>query len=140
LGGLSRYIDNQTGIIDKDQATYWWTISAHDKDEIPMKYAKIDAATAGSNTVVAAVTGKRILVLLYAITSSANQNAYFASGSTAITGTLYFGNHSNTMAAYGAMTPAGTVGVLRTEIGEALNLVLSASTSLGGHLTYMVTD
>jgi hypothetical protein len=44
------------------------------------------------------------------------------------------------MAAYGAMTPAGTVGVFRTEIDEALNLVLSSATSLGGHITYLVTD
>jgi hypothetical protein len=75
LGGLSRYIDNQTGIIDKDQAAYWWSLSANDKDEITMKYAKIDASTVGSNTIVDAVAGKRILVLVYSDMGSGNQNA-----------------------------------------------------------------
>ena len=105
-----------------------------------MKYAKIDAATAGSNTIVAAVTGKRILVLVYSVMGSGDQNVYFCSNATAITGTLYLNNHIRSTAAYGAMTPAGAVGLFRTEIGEALNLVLSTTANVGGHLTYLVTD
>ena len=105
-----------------------------------MKYAKIDASTVGSNTIVAAVTGKRILVLQYTATASANLDAYFSSNSTAITGPLYLGSHGTTMAAYGALTPAGSVGLFRTEIGEPLNIVLSGSANVGGHLTYLVTD
>jgi hypothetical protein len=105
-----------------------------------MKYAKIDAQSAGSNTVVAAVTGKRILVLQYTATASVNLDGYFASNATAITGPIYLGSHGTTMAAYGAVTPAGLVGLFRTEIGEALNIVLSGAGNVGGHLTYIVTD
>lgn len=105
-----------------------------------MKYAKINATTVGSNAIVAAVTGKRILVLQYTATASTNLDAYFASNSTEITGPIYLGSHGTTMAAYGAMTPAGLVGLFGTEIGESLNIVLSGSGNVGGHLTYMVTD
>jgi hypothetical protein len=105
-----------------------------------LKYAKIDATTIGSTTVVAAVANKRILVLQYTATASVNLNAYFTSNSTAITGPLYLGSHGTTMAAYGAMTPAGLVGLFRTEIGEPLNIFLSGSGNAGGHITYMVTD
>jgi hypothetical protein len=105
-----------------------------------MKYAKIDASTVGSNTIVDAVAGKRILVLVYSAMGSGNQNAYFCSNATAITGTLYLSNHIRATAAYGATTPAGAVGLFRTEIGEALNLVLSTTANVGGHITYLVTD
>lgn len=105
-----------------------------------MKYAKIEATSIGPNLLVEAVYNKRILVLQYTVTASVNLNAYFASNSTAITGTIYLGSHGTTMAAYGAMTPAGFVGLFRTELNEALNINLSGSGNAGGHLTYMVTD
>lgn len=105
-----------------------------------MKYAKIDAQTIGSNLIVSSVVNKRILVLQYTATASVNLDTYFASNSTAITGPIYLGSHGTTMAAYGAMTPAGLVGLFMTEIGESLNIVLSGSGNVGGHITYIVTD
>ncbi len=105
-----------------------------------MKYAKIEATSSGTNLLVAAVANKRILVIQYTITASANLDAYFSSNSTAITGTLHLGSHGTTMAAYGAMTPAGLVGLFSTELNQALNIHLSGSGNAGGHLTYMVTD
>jgi hypothetical protein len=40
----------------------------------------------------------------------------------------------------GQATPAGLIGQFQTEVGEALNMNLSAAIAVGGHLTYIVTD
>jgi hypothetical protein len=140
LGGLSRYIDNQTGIIDKDQTADWRTISAHDKDEIPMKYAVVNASASGSNTVVAAVANKRIRVLSYVIIAAGDVSVTWQSASTAISGAMALAANGGAAPSAGQLVPAGLIGQFETNQGEALTMNLSAAIAVGGHLTYTVTD
>lgn len=105
-----------------------------------MKYAVVNASASGSNTVVAAVANKRILVLQYMLTASTNIYVKFQSATTDLTGPLHLPNHGDVSASYGASTPAGLVGLFVTNIGEALTLDLSGAHQVGGHITYLVTD
>jgi hypothetical protein len=146
LGGLSRYIDNQTGIIDKDQAAYWWSLSANDKDEIKMKYAVVNASASGSNTIVAAVPNKRIRVLSYVIIAAGAVTVTWRSvddsqGSlTAISGPMALAANGVIFPSAGQLVPAGLIGQFETNRGETLALNLGAAVSVAGHITYTVTD
>jgi hypothetical protein len=80
--------------------------------ERDQKHAVIDAASAGDNTIVAAVTGKKILVTSYLIVASGGANT-----------NLRFG---------GCFAP--------TAAGALLNLQITAATSVDGHLTYVEID
>lgn len=98
------------------------------------KFAAIAAATSGNNTLVAAVTGKKIRVLAYKLTGSGAVNAKFQSGAggTDLTGLEY-------IAAAGGGVFAGfnPVGHFETAAGVLLNINLSGSVAVGGHLTYV---
>ena len=97
------------------------------------KFAAISASSNGNNTLVAAVTGKKIRVLSYALTSSGTVNAKFQSGAsgTDLTGLLYEIANSGIAVAY------CPVGLFETAAGSLLNLNLTAGTAVGGHLTYV---
>ena len=94
------------------------------------KYAKIDVASAGDNTIVAAVTGKKIRVLQYALVVAAETTVIWKSGTTAITGDMTFAANG------GISTPFSPIGLFETAAGEALVLNLSASNPVSGHLVY----
>lgn len=58
----------------------------------PIQYAAINATATGDNTVVAAVAGKKIRVLSFIISSSADSGGQFqsdAGSDTALTGNLF---------------------------------------------------
>lgn len=103
---------------------------AHNKE---IKFAVIDSASAGDNTIVAAVTGKKIVVLSYALVSAGATTARFESGAggTALTGQM-------TLAASTVLSCGfNEAGWFETAAGALLNLELSAAVSVDGHLSYI---
>jgi len=105
-----------------------------------MKYAAISASSSGSNTVVAAVTGKRIRVLSYVMVAAGDVTATWQSASNNISGGMALAANGGAAPSAGQATPGGLIGQFETNQGEALNLNLSAAVSVAGHLTYIVTD
>ena len=101
------------------------------------KFAVIDEASSGDNTVVAAVTGKIIQVWAYTIVASGAVNARFESGAggTALTGQMNFGAAGEGVSASSSLVP-----LFETAEGELLNLELSGAVSVDGHLTYVLVD
>lgn len=98
-----------------------------------VKYAVIDAATLGNNTLVAAVAGKKLRVLAFFLVASGAVTARLQSGAggTALTGQMV-------MAANGVLSvPFNPEGWCETAAGALLNLELSAAVSVDGALTYV---
>lgn len=98
------------------------------------KYAKIAASTSGNNTLVAAVTGKKIRVLAYNLMGSGAVNAKFQDGAsgTDLTGLKYVA-----AAGGGICAPFNPVGWFETSVATLLNLNLSGAVAVGGELTYV---
>lgn len=97
------------------------------------KFAKIAAAGSGDNTIVAAVSGKKIRVLAYNFMSAGTVNAKFQSGAsgTDLTGLAYM------VANTGKVAPYNPVGWFETGVNTLLNLNLSAAIAVGGELVYI---
>ncbi len=97
------------------------------------KFAVIDAATSGDNTLVAAVSGKKIRVVALFLVAAGTVNARFESGAggTALTGQM------NLVANSGFSLPFNPVGWFETAATTLLNLELSAAVSVDGCLTYV---
>jgi hypothetical protein len=97
------------------------------------KFAIIDAATSGDNTLVAAVTSKKIRVLAAFMVSAGTVNARFESGAggTALTGQM------NLVANSGFVLPFNPVGWFETAVTTLLNLELSGAVSVDGSLVYV---
>lgn len=98
-------------------------------------YAAINVSTAGDNTLVAAVAGKRIRVLSYTLVCSAVETVRFESGAggTALTGQMEFG-------ANGGAAVTCDHGLFETAAGALLNLELATGVNVDGHLTYVLID
>lgn len=98
-----------------------------------VKYAVIDAATSGDNTVVAAVTGKQIRVLSCWLVSAGTVTARFESGAggTALTGQATLAVNT------GFVLPYNQAGWFETAAGSLLNLELSGAVSVDGSLSYV---
>jgi hypothetical protein len=97
------------------------------------KFAPIAASTNGNNTLVAAVTSKKIRVLSLWLGASGAVNAKFQSGSsgTDLTGLAYLTQYS------GYVLPYNPVGWFESASGVLLNLNLSGAVAVGGSLTYI---
>ena len=97
------------------------------------KFAVIDHATNGDNTVVAAVVSKKIRVLSGLLISAGTVTARFESGAggTALTGQM------SLVANVGFQIPYSPVGNFETAAGSLLNLELSAAVSVDGWLVYL---
>jgi hypothetical protein len=93
--------------------------------------AVIDESTAGDKTIVAAQSGKRIVVSSYLIVAAGAVTARWKSGSTNKSGPL-------TIAANGGVSaPGGSDSRwFATGIGEALVLNLGGAIVVGGHVSY----
>ena len=96
------------------------------------RYASISGASSGDNAIVAAVTGKKIRVLSYAIVGAGAVSAKFRSGTTDITGAMSFAANG------GAAVGFSPVGHFETAAGSALNVNLSGAVAVAGHLTYIL--
>jgi hypothetical protein len=99
------------------------------------KYAVIDTASSGDNTVVAGVTGKKIRVTgLFLVNGhTATQTVRFESGAggTALTGQMILG-------ANGVLAlPDNPAGWFETAAGSLLNLELAGATTVDGTLMYV---
>lgn len=108
---------------------YIWNESA----KLTPKFAVIDAATNGDNTIVAAVSGKKIRVLSLFLMSAGTVNTRFESGAggTALTGQI------NLVAQTGYVLPHNPYGWFETAAGSLLNLELNAAVSVDGSLSYI---
>lgn len=98
------------------------------------KFAKIDAATSGDNTLVAAVTGKKIRVLAAFLTMTGTAVTIrfeSAAGGTALTGQLT-PTQGQTI-----VLPFNPLGWFETVAAELLNLELGGAQSVDGALTYI---
>lgn len=97
------------------------------------KYAVIDDATSGDNTLVAAVASRKIRVLALFMVSAGTVNARFEDGAagTALTGQM------NLVANSGFTLPFNPAGWFETSVNTLLNLELSAAVSVDGSITYI---
>lgn len=101
------------------------------------KFAAIAVASSGANTLVAAVTSKKIRVLALCIIAGAAGNVYFTS---AAAGTVIFGgstNKINLAANGGFVLPFCPVGWFETVAGELLSMNASSTGPFSGGLTYV---
>lgn len=97
-----------------------------------VKFASVDVATSGDNTIVAAVASTKLRVLAYTLVASGGANTCTWKSATAgaVTGGMGF-------AANGGASAECDHGLFETTAGEALVLNLSAATSVDGHITYI---
>ena len=97
------------------------------------KFAVIDAATSGDNTLVSAVASKKIRVLAVFLIAAGTVTARFESGAsgTALTGQM------NLIANTGFVLPFSPVGWFETAVNTLLNLELSGAVSVDGSLVYV---
>jgi len=100
----------------------------------PVKFAPIDHATSGNNSIVAASAGKKIRVLCFGFVSAGTVTARFESAAdgTALTGQMTMAVNT------GFSSPFSPVGLFETVAGDALNLELSAGVSVDGFLVYQL--
>lgn len=98
-----------------------------------VKYAVIDAATSGDNTLVAAVASRHLRILSAFMVASAAVTVRFESGAsgTALSGQM------NLAANSGFVLPYNPHGWNETAVNTLLNLELSAAVSVDGMLTYV---
>jgi hypothetical protein len=100
------------------------------------KYAVISAGSSGDNTVVAAVTGKKIRVLAYALVAAGAVTVRFESGAsgTALTGVM-------SLAANGGLAVGlNELGHFETAAGVLLNMELGGVVQVSGALSYIEVD
>lgn len=102
-----------------------------------VQYAVVAAATGGDNTLVAAVTGKKIRVIALVLVASGGANSVRlesgASG-TAITGVMDIIDNGQLVLPY---NPAGWC---ETAAAALLNMELSAATAVAGVLGYVTVE
>jgi len=99
-----------------------------------VKRAKIDAASSGDNTLVAAVTGKKIRVLaLFATMTGTAVTIRFedGAGGTALTGQM------GPTAGQTIVLPFNPVGWFETSAATLLNMELGGAQSVDGALVYI---
>ncbi len=96
------------------------------------KYLAVDVNSNGNNTLVAAVSGRRILVLGCVLVASAAVNVRFqdGAGGTALTGVINLTTNS------GFTLPLGIPGWFKTSVNTLLNLELSGAVAVAGTLVY----
>ncbi len=105
-----------------------------------VKYAAIGAAASGDNTLVAAVTNKKIRVLAMAIIAAGAVSIYFTAGAG---GTVIFGGSANKMALAangGFVLPENPDGWFETTAGSLVNVNLSGAVAISGGLLYQELD
>lgn len=97
------------------------------------KFATIAASASGNNTIVAAVTSKKIRVIAAQLVSNGTVNVKWQSGAggTDITGLAYLVVNT------GYVLPYNPAGWFETAVTTLLNLNLSAAIAVGGSITYI---
>lgn len=97
------------------------------------KFAIIDAASSGDNTLVAGVSSKKIRVLSLYLVAAGAVNVRFESGAsgTALSGQMNLTTNS------GIVLPYNPLGHFETAAAALLNMELSGAVSVDGGLTYI---
>jgi|SRR3990167_41645 len=108
-------------------------INLADGTTAQVKYTKIDAAVSGDNTIVPAVTGKKIRVISMYYLASGTVNVRFESGAS---GTALTGQAQHT-GQTGAVLNRNIDGWFETTAGSLLNMELSDAVSVDGALSYI---
>lgn len=108
------------------------SVSKKDSDVLVAKFVSVSASSSGNNTIVAAVTGKKIRVLSYVLVSTTSVTAKFQSGAsgTDLTGAMPLG-------ANGVVSASPDQGHFETVAGQLLNLSLGSAVAVSGHITYI---
>ena len=97
-------------------------------------YAVVNASLT-NNTIIAASAGRILKVVSWELMAQVAVNATWESGTggtTFITGPKYFAGSG------GMVAPFNPIGWFQTAAGSALNLRLSAATSIGGSVVYLI--
>lgn len=125
-----------TNLIGKVSASAETSTIYNGTTAITPSFAKIDAASVGDNTLVAADATKKIRVLsLFLINGhTATQTVRFesAAGGTALTGQMILGANG------GFILPHNPNGWFETAVNELLNLELAGATTVDGGLSYIL--
>lgn len=101
-----------------------------------MLTAIINAAASGDNQIIAAVSGRRILVLGYVLSFAGAVSAKWRDGTTDISG-LLVGTTDGSITVPVAPPIAGSRQYwLATSQGNALQLSLSGAVAVSGHIVY----
>jgi len=97
------------------------------------KFVAISAAGSGNNTLLAAVTGKKIRVLAYTIVTTTAVTVKFQSGAGGadLTGAMPAGANGVISA------PFSPLGHFETVASALLNLSLGGAVAVAGHLSYI---
>jgi hypothetical protein len=104
-----------------------------------MYFVAVNASSSGNNTIVSAITGRKIRVVNYTLISAAAVTVTWKSGSsTNISGPMALAANGGMAPSSSALTPAGMIGVFETSSGESLVLNLGSAIAVGGHLTYIL--
>jgi hypothetical protein len=100
------------------------------------KQAAIAAALSGDNTIVGAVTGKRLRVLAVCLVAGGATTVRFESGSSgmALTGQMSLSANG------GFVLPLNEAGWFETAVGALLNLELGGAVAVAGCLVYQELD
>lgn len=119
------------------QAVGLATSAVFKDDTTPLlpKFASVSAASNGNNTLVAAVTGKKIRVLSMQLTMSGTTVTWAiqsGAGGTALTGTMGPIAQGTTV-----VWPFSPVGHFETAAGTLLNLSLGGAQTVAGSLVYV---
>lgn len=101
-----------------------------------MLFAAITASASGNNSIVSAVTGRRIRILGYVLTFAGSVNAEWMDGTTAISGLLRGTAGANIVCPVCPPVAGSQLYWLATSQTSALQLNLSAATAVSGHLVY----
>ena len=102
-----------------------------------IQYAVVAATAAGDNTLVAAVTGKRIRVHALFVVASGGANSVrleSGAGTLALTGVMDIVDNGQ------LVLPHNSAGWCQTAVAALLNLELSAATPVGGLLVYSLIE
>ena len=97
-----------------------------------IKHASIDATFSDTTEIVAAVSGRRIVVLSYVISCGAASSFQWLDAAAALSPVTTLGDNR-------PFSASDRWGLLRTTAGQALQMAAGAGTSnnITGHLTYV---
>lgn len=100
---------------------------------VTLKSVVVSASTSGNNTLVAAVSGKKITVVAFALSFSGTVNAKFQDGASGTDLTGLFYGIANSGAGLSTSAPNF---LFQGSTNTLLNLNLSAGTAVGGLISY----
>ena len=104
--------------------------------DVTPKFANIAVASSGDNTIVAAVSGKKLRVLNGFMIAAGDVDAYFVDGAN--TAKVGDGTNGMDLAANSGFTlPFSPVGWFETGSGQSLDLNLSAAVRVAGCITFI---